>query len=323
MIVGPGQAPRDEADNGGVIVYLSTGGGITQFGAYLDTLMPGAVSSERHWHDAEDEFLYVLDGTATVIDDDGAHDLTPGDAACWRHGDPNAHHVTNQTDVPVRYLIVGTRVARDICHYPDSGEQQVNLDTTWQILSAEGQIVDGGDLPVHLLKLPPVWGEPFDPSQPMPRILRADSAVWNRDENPVHPITGTGPGSYSSRLMSDVGGLTQFGAFLEELPPGSKSGHRHWHECEDEMIYMLSGEVVLVEETETVLKPGDVACWPAGLAVGHRLDNRSDAPASYMVIGSRFATDIVHYSDHDLITHKNGTARRYLRRDGTEYRRKE
>lgn len=322
MIVDVATCPRDDADNGGSLVYLSMGGGITQFGAYLDTLMPGAVSSQRHWHSAEDEFLYALDGTATVIDDDGVHDLTPGDAACWRHGDPNAHNVMNRTDAPLRYLIVGTRVAGDICHYPDEAERQVNLDTTWQVVTSDGEVVDGGDLPTHLLNLPAVWGKAFDPSHPMPRIHRAEDAVWHHDENPAHPIIGPGAGVYSYRLISDPGGLSQFGAFIETLPPGSSSGHRHWHESEDEMVYVLSGAVVLVEDTEATLLPGDVAAWPAGNPVGHRIDNRSDAPASYLVIGTRHQTDIIHYSDHDLITHKNGATRRYLRADGTEYRRK-
>jgi uncharacterized cupin superfamily protein len=319
MKVDPAATPRDDAENGGVIVYLSTGGGLTQFGAYLDTLMPGGVSSQRHWHESEDEFLYVLEGAATVIDDDGAHDLGPGDAACWRHGDPNAHHLTNKSDMPCTYLIVGTRVAGDICHYPDEGESQVNLDSAWQIVDAAGKVVDGGDLPPELLNLPPIWGDPFDPGHSMPRILRAADSVWQRDQNPVHPITGPGPGPYSARLISDLGGLSQFGAFVEELPPGSSSGHRHWHEAEDEMVYLLSGEVVLVEDTETPLRAGDAACWPAGQPVGHRLDNRSDASASYLVIGTRADRDIIHYTDHDLITHKDGSARRYLRRDGSEH----
>ena len=142
------------------------------------------------------------------------------------------------------------------------------------------------------------------------------------EADPVHPVLGSGTGAYAYQLLSDPGGLTQFGAFIETLPPGSKSGHRHWHEGEDEMVYMLSGEVVLVEDTETVLRAGDTACWPAGHAVGHRLDNRSAAPASYLVIGTRLAADVVHYSDNDLITHVDGASRRYLRRDGTEYRRK-
>ena len=136
---------------------------------------------------------------------------------------------------------------------------------------------------------------------------------------PVHPVLGEGPGPYRYRLISDPGGLTQFGAFIEELPPGSASGFRHWHEGEDEMVLMLEGEVVLVEEGETVLKPGEAACWPAGHPVGHRLENRSAAPARYLVIGSRHDRDIIHYTDHDLITHKQGAARRYLRRDGSPW----
>lgn len=140
-----------------------------------------------------------------------------------------------------------------------------------------------------------------------------------REEDTEHPVLGGGLGAYSYQLLSDPGGLTQFGAFVEELPPGSCSGRRHWHEAEDEMIYVLAGELVLVEDCETPLRPGDAACWPAGAPVGHRLDNRSDAPARYLVIGTRQQRDVIHYTDHDLITHKDGTARRYLRRDGTAY----
>jgi uncharacterized cupin superfamily protein len=143
------------------------------------------------------------------------------------------------------------------------------------------------------------------------------------EDDPAHPILGRGLGPYRAQLLSDPGGLTQFGAFIEELPPGSHSGHRHWHETEDEMVLMLAGEVVLVEDAETPLRAGDCACWPAGHPVGHRLENRSDHPARYLVIGTRNPRDVVHYTDHDLITHKNttgdGPARRYLRRDGTEY----
>lgn len=152
------------------------------------------------------------------------------------------------------------------------------------------------------------------PKVTLPRVVH--------DADTPHPVLGAGPGPHAYQLMSDPGGLTQFGAFMETLPPDSSSGHRHWHEREDEMVYMLSGEVLLVEDTDTILRAGDVACWPAKQAVGHRPINRSTAPASYLVVGSRHQTDIIHYSDHDLITHKNGTARRHMRADGTEYRRK-
>lgn len=138
-------------------------------------------------------------------------------------------------------------------------------------------------------------------------------------DDTTHPVLGEDTGPYAYQLLSDPGGLTQFGAFIEELPPGSTSGHRHWHESEDEMVYMLEGQVVLVEDQETTLKPGDTACWPAGEPMGHRLDNRSDASARYLVIGTRHKNDIIHYTDHDLITHKEGSDRRYMHRDGTAY----
>ena len=134
----------------------------------------------------------------------------------------------------------------------------------------------------------------------------------------AHPVLGAGSGPYAYQLLSDLGGLTQFGAFIEILPPGSKSSFRHWHETEDEMIYLLSGEVVLVEACETTLRAGDVAAWPAGLAVGHCLENRSDAEVRYLVIGTRAARDVIHYPDHDLVTHKDGQTRRYTHADGRE-----
>lgn len=113
----------------------------------------------------------------------------------------------------------------------------------------------------------------------------------------AHPVLGGGLGPYSHVPLGDPGGLTQFGVHLEILPAGSRSSHRHWHEAEDELIYMLSGEVVLIEDAETVLRPGDAAAGPAGRPVGHCLENRSGAEASYLVVGTRSMADVVHYPD--------------------------
>lgn len=151
----------------------------------------------------------------------------------------------------------------------------------------------------------------------MPKVTVPDWVEADPYDHPV--IKSPDPGPYRYQLLSDPGGLTQFGAFVEELPPGSSSGQRHWHADEDEMILMLAGEVVLVEDDETTLRAGDAAAWPAGLAVGHRLDNRSGEPARYLVIGTRRDRDTIHYTDHDLVTEKDGPARRYLQRDGTPY----
>ena len=83
---------------------LSEDGGLKQFGAYIETLEPGSRSSDRHWHEQEDEFLYVLSGEATVIEDDGEHLLVSGDTACWPAGTPNAHHVVNRSEHPLLVL---------------------------------------------------------------------------------------------------------------------------------------------------------------------------------------------------------------------------
>ncbi len=316
MRLDPALIPREDGGNGGLVLFLSPAGGLTQFGANIDTLAPGGFSSSRHWHDSEDELLFMLQGTATLIDDGGEHILTPGDAACWPHGCPDAHHLTNRTDAPCTYLVIGTRVAGDICTYPDSGSRQVNTATTWAVFNAGGGVERSRDLPPELLNLPPVWGTPFDPAHPGQRIIRrADQPPITADDTP-HPILGGGLGPYATQLLSDPGGLSQFGAFIETLPPGSRSGFRHWHETEDEMIYVLSGTPTLIEDTETILTPGDVACWPAGLPMAHCLANRSGQPVRYLVIGTRHDTDRIHYPDHDLVTTKNGLARTYARPDG-------
>jgi uncharacterized cupin superfamily protein len=316
MKVDPATAPRDAADNGGAIVYLSKAGGITQFGAYLDMLMPGGVSSQRHWHTAEDEFLYILHGTATLIDNDGDHLLGPGDTVCWPHGCPNAHHLINRGTAPCTYLIIGTRVAHDTCHYPDEAERQVNGDTRWHIEDDTGAVLEDGDLPPDLLNLPPVWGTPFDPANPGQRVLRHHDLTLTSLEDTPHPVLGSGLGPYACQLLSDPGGLSQFGAFIEHLPPAARSSFRHWHDAEDEMVYLLTGQVTLIEDHETLLVPGDAAAWPAGVAIGHFLENRGAKTASYLVIGTRLPRDTIHYPDHDLITHKDGTARRYTRANG-------
>ena len=123
---------------------LSEDGGLTQFGAYLEALDPGARSSERHWHEEEDELLYVVAGEATVVDDDGEHVLHAGDCACWPAGVANAHHVVNRSGARCAYLIVGTRVPREVCHYPDSGRTLHTDADGWRLVDTEGRVVKSG-----------------------------------------------------------------------------------------------------------------------------------------------------------------------------------
>jgi len=93
--------------------------GLDQFGVNLTRLKPGAASALRHWHEAEDEFVYVLEGEITLIEDGGATALGPGDAAGFKAGVANGHHLVNRTDRDALYIEVGTRARRERAHYPD------------------------------------------------------------------------------------------------------------------------------------------------------------------------------------------------------------
>ncbi len=151
----------------------------------------------------------------------------------------------------------------------------------------------------------------------MPKIPRSP---WTEHTGGPHPVTGQNDGPYAKIPLGDLVGLTQFGVHLERLPPGSRSSHRHWHEEEDEFIYVLSGELVLIEETGTVLRPGDAAGWAHGHPTAHCLENRSDQDAVILVVGTRLTDDIVHYPDNDLTLHRKDGRRSYTRTDGTPFK---
>ncbi|SFR34309.1 Uncharacterized conserved protein, cupin superfamily [Yoonia tamlensis] len=126
-------------------------------------------------------------------------------------------------------------------------------------------------------------------------IIRAGQAITDQSTQP-HPVLGT----FTAMLLSDSGGLDQFGAFTETLPPSSKSSLRHWHQTEDEMIYMLSGTVTVHEgDASALLHAGDSATFKAGVPVGHYLENTSGAAATYLVIGTRAGSDVITYPDHN------------------------
>ena len=93
--------------------------GLSQFGVNLVTLPPGAWSSQRHWHSAEDELIYVLAGHPTLVTDEGRTPLEPGMCAGFPAGSPTAHHLVNDTAASVTYLEVGTRRQDDDVDYPD------------------------------------------------------------------------------------------------------------------------------------------------------------------------------------------------------------
>ena len=122
------------------------------------------------------------------------------------------------------------------------------------------------------------------------------------------------------RRLSDAFGLSQFGANLVELPPGAWSSQRHWHEKEDEFVFLLEGEVVLIEEEgETVLKAGDAAGFKANAPNGHHLVNKSDRDAVYLEIGTRSRHERVEYADVDMLVIRDEAGARYTHKDGKPY----
>jgi uncharacterized cupin superfamily protein len=126
-------------------------------------------------------------------------------------------------------------------------------------------------------------------------------------------------GRARQRLGNAVG-LDQFGVNLSRLKPGAASSQRHWHQNEDEFVYVLEGELVLCEDGgETVLKPGDAAGWKAGVPNGHCLVNRTSRDAVYLEIGSRAARETATYPDIDMRAERDDKGMRYVHKDGTPY----
>ena len=118
------------------------------------------------------------------------------------------------------------------------------------------------------------------------------------------------------KRIAPLAGLTEMGASHVTLEPGAWSSQRHWHDSEDELVVMLSGEAVLIEDGgETIVRAGDVLAWPKGVRNGHHLVNRSDAPCSFIAI-SAGPHGSGGYSDIDMIWTADG---KFRRRDGTEY----
>lgn len=122
----------------------------------------------------------------------------------------------------------------------------------------------------------------------------------------------------TSLRLGEAGGLTQYGVNLVTLAPGALSSLRHWHEKEDEFVMVTEGECVLIDDGgETVMRPGDCAAFPAGAANGHQFVNRSAAPATFLVVGTKAPREVAHYPDHDMKVVIEAGAARFTREDGS------
>jgi uncharacterized cupin superfamily protein len=118
--------------------------------------------------------------------------------------------------------------------------------------------------------------------------------------------------------LGNAGGIRDFGINLTHLPPGNWSSQRHWHSHEDEFVYILEGELTLVEDGgETILHAGDCAAFPKNSGNGHHLINNSETVAVYLEIGSRHPSDLTTCSDVDMMS-ANADGR-FVHKDGTPY----
>jgi uncharacterized cupin superfamily protein len=157
-------------------------------------------------------------------------------------------------------------------------------------------------------------GEKKMPKIEIAKIPAQQIASYPKEFAPV--ISGR-----EKQKIGDAAGLTQFGVNITRIKPGSASALRHWHEQEDEFIYLLEGELVLQEDAgETVLKAGDAAGFKAGSGVGHCLVNRSGHDAVYLEVGTRAESERVHYPDVDFMMERDGIGRRYFRKSGEPIR---
>ncbi len=148
----------------------------------------------------------------------------------------------------------------------------------------------------------------------MPKIIPADLPVRTGSGYPM-PFS-LACQHREKRALGDAAELTQFGVNLTRLPPGEWSAQRHWHSTEDELVYVLEGELVLITDAgEERLGPGDCAAFKAGVEDGHHLINRGDADAVYLEIGGRVEADVCTYPDVDL----HLTADGFARKNGTRH----
>ncbi len=149
----------------------------------------------------------------------------------------------------------------------------------------------------------------------MPK-LDLDAIPKTNDTGYPQPYAAEMAGRHYRRL-APAAGLADFGVSHVVLTPGGISSQRHWHEAEDEIVVMLAGEAVLVEDGgETVLRPGDIAAFAKGVANGHHLVNRSGADCVFVAVGKPSASDC-HYPDVDM--HLDAAAGRFVHKDGSAY----
>jgi len=137
--------PYDAEMAGRWSIRLGQAGGLSQFGVNVVVLEPGAKSSLRHWHLHEDEFVIVTEGTCTLVDDDGRHEMSVGACAAFPAGEANGHHFINESGEQARFLVVGTKAPHEVATYSDIDLMVETKDGTSTFTRKDGTPYPGDD----------------------------------------------------------------------------------------------------------------------------------------------------------------------------------
>jgi uncharacterized cupin superfamily protein len=111
---------------------------LTQFGVNLVTLQPESMSSQRHWHEQEDEFVYAISGEMVLVDNHGRHPFLPGMFAGFKANNGNGHCIVNESKQPATFLVVGTRSNHEAVHYSDIDMKGVKTNGTYVMTRKDG-----------------------------------------------------------------------------------------------------------------------------------------------------------------------------------------
>lgn len=150
----------------------------------------------------------------------------------------------------------------------------------------------------------------------MPKLDLADIPFQGGSSYPGKLAEATS-GRFVQRI-GDASGLTQYGVNIVRLEPGGLSSLRHYHMQQDEFLMMVSGACTLIDDQgEHAMQPGDCAAFPAGEANGHHLKNTTDAPATFLVVGTRTPTETAYYSDIDMMVEIGAQGSNFTRKDGS------
>lgn len=270
-------------------------------GVAIQELPPGSRSAPAHYHIFEEEHVYILEGALTARIGADAYPMKAGDYVCFPAGQQAGHCLVNDSGAPCRYVVIGERNPREVIVYTDTGKVRVRAlgDDAIFDVAARRTYWEGEDtgLPEDASRASPAPSAAAQPSAEGKRPISSQDVPW--DER-IH-----GPGFVDRNrhlTFAAVGEDYHVGVLIEGPPPGMRGAPKHYHMLEEEHALILEGEVTLLLGDERYpMKPGDYACFPAGLKVGHSFMNTGRGPCAYLMIGERNPADVCVYPDSNKV----------------------